>query len=234
MANDTGYAHPEFLADTAWLEEHLQDQGLRIVDTDVPPQYQRAHIPGAVIIEDHYEKDPETNRVHILGPQAFARMAESLGIGDDTLVVAYDNSRGLYATRLWWALNYYGHTNVKVLNGGWLKWLVEGRPITTINPKIPPGARFTPKINDSLMVTTEQLKKDYKKPKVVVWDVRSREEYTSTSTRGNRRPGHIPGAVHLEWLDLVDDKTQMLKPAHELRRILNSKGVTPDKRIEAH
>ena len=234
MADEKGYAHPQFLADTAWLEEHLEDPGIRIVDTDVPEEYRRAHIPGAVVVKDHYEKDPDTDRVHILGPEGFAGLAESLGIGDDTLVVAYDNSRGLYAARLWWALNYYGHANVKVLNGGWRKWLSEGRPVTSIGTKVPPGAKFTPKVNYALIVTAEQLKEDYQKPEVVVWDVRSRGEYTGETTRGNRFTGHIPGAAHLKWLELVDERTHLLKPAAEMRRILESHGITPDKRIEAH
>ena len=78
------------------------------------------------------------------------------------------------------------------------------------------------------------MKEDYQKPEVVIWDVRSRGEYTGDATRGNRRPGHIPNAVHLEWLELVDDDTHLLKPPSEIRRILESHGITPDKRIEAH
>lgn len=234
MAEQQGFVHPEFLMDTRWLAEHLGDKELRVVDCDVPQQYQRAHIPGAVFMEDHYQKDPNTDRVHIMGPDAFAQMAQSLGIGDDTLVVGYDNSRGLYAARLWWALNYYGHTNVKVLNGGWRKWLSEGRPVTSTATQAPPGAKFTPRLNSSLMVTADQMKEDYQKPEVVIWDVRSRGEYVGDATRGNRRPGHVPNAVHLEWLELVDDDTHLLKPPSEIRRILESHGITPDKRIEAH
>ena len=234
MTTEQSFTHPEFLADTAWLADRLHDPNICIVDTDVLDQYQRAHIPNAVVVKDHYEKDPLTERIHILRPKDFAKLAESLGIGDGTLVIAYDNSRGLYAARLWWTLNYYGHTNVKVLNGGWRKWLTEGHPMTTLSPKVPSGAQFTPTVNNSLMVTIQQLKADYQNPGVVVWDVRSRGEYIGETSRGNRRTGHIPGAIHLEWLELVNDETHMLKPAHEIRRILNSHGITPDKRIEAH
>ncbi len=100
MAEQQGFAHTEFLVDTRWLAEHLQDRDLCVVDCDVPQQYQRAHIPSSVFTEDHYQKDPDTDRVHIMRPDAFAQMAQSLGIGDDTLVIGYDNSRGLYAARL--------------------------------------------------------------------------------------------------------------------------------------
>ena len=234
MSERTDFEHPEFLTSTEWLAEHLGEPGIRVVDCDVPEQYQRAHIPGAVFQEDHYQKDPDTNRLHIFGPEGFKQLAESLGIGDDTLVVAYDNSRGLYAARLWWALHHYGHTNVKVMDGGWRKWLSEGRPISDFPAGDPPAVTFTPRLDDSMLVTADQLMTDMNSPEVVVWDVRSRGEYEGTTTRGNRRPGRIVGAVHLEWLELVDGKTPLLKPASEIRRILEDNGITPDKRIDAH
>ena len=234
MSDRTDFEHPEYLTNTAWLGEHLGEPGLCVVDCDVPEQYQRAHIPGAVFQKDHYQKDPDTNRLHILGPQGFKSLAESLGIGDETLVVAYDNSRGLYAARLWWALNHYGHSNVKVMDGGWRKWLSEGHPVTDVPAGTPPPVTFTPREDDSMMVTTTELMADYRKPEVVVWDVRSRGEYEGSITRGNRRPGRIAGAVHLEWLELVDGKTHLLKPASEIRSILEANGITPEKRIDAH
>ncbi len=234
MSERTDFEHPEFLTSTDWLGEHLGDPGIRVIDCDVPDQYQRAHIPGSVFQEDHYQKDPDTNRLHIFGPYGFKQLAESLGIGDDTLVVAYDNSRGLYAARLWWALHHYGHTSVKVMDGGWRKWLSEGRPITDKPTRCTPDVTFTPRLDDSMLVTADQLMHDMNSPDVVVWDVRSRGEYEGTTTRGNRRPGRIAGAVHLEWLELVDGRTHLLKPADEIRRILQANGITPDKRIDAH
>ena len=234
MTTSEGYVHPELLTETQWLAEHLDDPDVRIVDTDVVAAYQRGHIPGAVMIPDNYEKDPDTKGVHILPPDKFARMMESLGIGDDTLVIAYDNSRSLYAGRLWWALSYYGHIRVKALNGGWRKWLEEGRPISLSGPQKREGARFTPRVDASLMVTTEQLKEAYNKLNVAVWDVRSRAEYTGENVRSNRRPGHIPGACHLEWVEMMDDGTHTFKTAAEMRRLLEEKGITPEKEVLAH
>ena len=228
------YAFPEFLADTGWLARCLNDGDIRIVDADVAAAYDRGHIPGAVPVSDNYLKDPSTGRVHILPSYGFAQMMESLGIGDVTTVVAYDNSRSLYAGRLWWALQYYGHRNVKVLNGGWRKWVTEERPISIDRVQVQQGARFTPKADSSLMVTTEELKEAHNRQEVAVWDVRSRREYTGENTRGNRRPGHIPGAVHLEWLEMVDDSTHLFKPAQEMRSILGSRGITPEKEVLTH
>jgi len=234
MTSKAGYAHPEYLVDTNWVAEHLNDRDVRVVDCDVPEQYQRAHIPGSVSQPDHYQKDPANNRVHILGPEGFTKFMMDLGIGNDTLVIGYDNSRGLYAARLWWSLNYYVHTNVKVMNGGWRKWLSEDRPITDASTKVQPAAKFTARANPSLIATADEVKASIGKKLTVVWDVRSRGEYTGETTRGNKRPGHIPGAVHMEWLETVDDKTHLLKPADELRRLLESKRITPEKHIITH
>jgi thiosulfate/3-mercaptopyruvate sulfurtransferase len=234
MARQEGYAFPEFLADTEWLAEHLDDGNIRIVDTDVVAAYQRGHIPGAVLVPDNYEKDPDTSAVHILPPQKFAEMMESLGIGDETTVVVYDNSRSLYAGRLWWALSYYGHQNVRVLNGGWRKWVSEGRRISLDQSPARTGVRFTPRPDASLIATTEHLKESYSKPDVAVWDVRTTGEYTGENTRRNRRTGHIPGAIHLEWLEMMDEKTHTFKLPDEMRRILESNGITPDKEVVAH
>ena len=231
---ESRYAHPEFLADTEWLTKHLVDKGLRIVDTDVDSAYQRGHIPGAVLIPDNYEKDPDSDRVHILPPRQFADLMEFIGIGDDTLVVAYDNSMSLYAGRLWWALKFYGHDNVKILNGGWRKWIKEGRPVSIDPPEECEGVRFTPNREPTLIESTEALKGDYKKNEVVVWDVRSRGEYSGENPRRNLRPGHIPGARHLEWLEMMDGTTHTFKPAVEMRRALKSRGITPDKQVVAH
>ena len=234
MARQEGYEFPEFLADTEWLAGHLDDGNIRIVDTDVVAAYQRGHIPGAVLVPDNYEKDPDTNAVHILPPQKFAEMMESLGIGDDVIVVAYDNSRSLYAGRLWWALSYYGHQNVKVLNGGWRKWISEGRRISLDQSPARMGVQFTPRPDASLIATTEQLQESYSKSDVAVWDVRTMVEYTGENTRRNRRSGHIPGAIHLEWLEMMDEKTHTFKSPDEMRRILESKGITRDREVVTH
>ena len=229
-----GYEFPEFLAETEWLAEHLGDDNLRVIDTDVLDAYRRGHIPGAVLMPDNYQKDPDSSRVHILGPEKFDEMMESLGIGDDTIVVAYDNSRSLYAGRLWWALRYYGHDDVKVLNGGWRKWLNEGRDISLKSAQERPGMHYSARAVPSLIETTEGLKNTYQSPDVVVWDVRSQGEYTGENTRGNKRGGHVPGAAHLEWLETMDEETHTIKPADELRQILSSKGIMPEKEVVVH
>ena len=229
MVGGGDFAHPEFLVDAAWVEAHLEAPSFVVVDTDVEPAYSRGHIPGAALVPDNYEKDPDTGRVHIMPPDKFAAMCRGMGIGDDTLVVAYDNSQSLYAARLWWALNYYSHRSVKVLDGGWRRWVTEGHAISVGKPKPPGPVEFTPRADESLRVMVDELKACCRLSDVVVWDVRSAEEYTGANDRGNRRAGHIPGAIHLEWLQVMDQETHRFKSPEEIRRVLTEMGITSDK-----
>ncbi len=154
-----------------------------------------------------------------------------MGIGDDSLVIAYDNSQSLYAARLWWALNYYGHGDVKVLDGGWRRWISEGRQVSFDRPDPDTGVRFTPRSDESIMVKADELKTACSLEDTVVCDVRSDGDYDGSASRGNQRAGHIPGAVHLEWFNVVDRDSHCLKSPQEIRRILNDNGITPDKAV---
>ena len=234
---EEGYAHPELLTETDWLEEHLDDPDIRIVDCDPFDVYRRAHIKGAVGIRvHHYIKQPgydkEPRKFPLVAPPDTAKeVMESLGIGDGTRVVAYDSNGSLWAARLWWVLNYYGHTEVTVLNGGWQKWFGEGRPVTLDVPK-PEGAVFNPKANPDLVCTLDYGTANVDNPDVVYLDVRSDGEWTGANDRGNKRAGRIPGAVHLEWLNFLQDNPyRTLKPAGELRSLLEQAGVPPGKEV---
>jgi thiosulfate/3-mercaptopyruvate sulfurtransferase len=234
MTTDVGYAHTEFLVDAAWVDAHRGDANVVVVDTDVEAGYLRGHIPGAVMVPDNYEKDPDTGRVHILPPGKFAAMCQNLGIGDDTLVIAYDNNQSLYAARLWWALNYYGHSNVKVLDGGWRAWVQAGLSTSFDRAHPSAGAVFTPRADESVMVKVDELKEACNVGDAVIWDVRSDGEYDGSVSRGNQRVGHIPGAVHLEWFNVMDRETHKFKPAGEVRLLLEEHGITPDKTAYAY
>ena len=234
------YANPEMLVETDWLAAHLDDPSIRLVDADFPQGYARAHIPGAVGqagLGPFLKTDESRSGEHgafLLGPGEFADRMSRMGIGDGGLVVAYDNRMGSYAARLWWALNTYGFRNVKLLNGGWHKWIVEGRPVTTRVPRVEPTS-FTPRRDDSMYGTCDLLKAAIGRPDVAILDVRAEDEYAGRDDRGNRRRGHVPGAVHLEWTELVStDDRRVFRPASELRRLLASRGVTPDKEVHLY
>ena len=226
-----GFAHPEYLVDAAWLDAHKDDPDVVVVDCDVEAGYNRGHIAGAVLVPDNFEKDPETNRVHLMNPDQFKAMCEGLGISADTLVITYDNNQSLYAARLWWALNFYGHSNVKVLDGGWRSWINEGRAASFDRSQTASNAKFTPKTNESIMVKVDELKAACNVVDAVIWDVRSDGEWDGSATRGNQRAGHIPGAVHLEWFNVMDRNTHRFKPPTEIRRVLAANGITPEKKI---
>ena len=232
-----GYVNPEILVETDWLNARLDDPNLRIVDCDPYDAYGRAHIKNAIGIPVHhyikepgYDDDPRGNPL-VAPPDTMKELMERMGIGDDDLVVAYDSNGGLWSTRFWWVLNHHGHTNVKVLNGGWKKWYDEGRP-TSISVPSPADVTFTPRGDDSLVCTLDYGVANVGNDDAVFLDVRSDGEWDGSNSRGNSRAGRIPGAVHLEWLNFItDDSHQTIKPADELREMLEQVGATPDKEI---
>jgi thiosulfate/3-mercaptopyruvate sulfurtransferase len=233
MAADTQFAHPELLAETDWLAEHLEDPSIRIVDCDEFPAYQRLHIRGAVGLRVHHYLKGEDD-VHLMGPEQFAVTMSKHGIGSEHTVVTYDGMGGLYAARLWWALDHYGHQNAKVLNGGFHKWFEEGRPVTSEQPhvervsfEVRPGGDRLCRIDE----VRDAIARD-----TVIWDVRSRAEHTGEDRRQNKHGGHIPGAVHLEWLDLTRPpaRSGLLLPPEEMRARLEAAGITPEKQVLVH
>lgn len=232
-----GYTNPDLLVESDWLEAHLDDPNIRIVDCDPFDAYGRAHIKNAIGIRVHhyikepgYDDDPRANPL-VAPPDTMQELMQSMGIGDDNLIVAYDSNGSLWSTRFWWVLNYYGHTNVKVLNGGWKKWFDEGRPTSISVPQLS-SSGFTPNANDSLVCSLDYGIANTGNSDVVFLDVRSDGEWDGSNTRGNKRAGRIPGAVHLEWLNFItEDSHQTIKPADDLRAMLEAVGATPDKEI---
>jgi thiosulfate/3-mercaptopyruvate sulfurtransferase len=218
------------LVEPAWLAEHLDDPAVRIVDCDLGASWERVHIPGAVSVKEHYYKDPH-NPLFIMGPVDFAATMEEMGIGDDTLVVGYDNLGARYSSRLWWCLNYYGHKAVRILNGGFPRWFSEGRP-HSMAPAAHRSVHFTAKANAKMYATADDVKAAIGKPGIVIVDARSDGEWAGIESRSNQRTGRIPGSVHFEWLvNVTEDDIHMMKPPEELRSMYESAGVTPDKEV---
>ena len=228
------YDAPDLLVETGWLAARLTDPNVRVVDMDDPPAYQKGHIPGAVGVPDRRLKSA-ASPAHVMEAEAMATLMASLGIGDETLVVAYDSNRSLYAARLWWVLSYYGHSRVTVLNGGWRKWCAEARPIEVTPPEAPAGQlKFAPQTRPAMLTTLDGLQAAYDKPDVAVWDIRSRDEFTGASDRGNARRGHVPGARHLEWSELVNEADHTFKGPEEMRRLLADAGISPEKTVHTY
>src|SRR5919206_1950438 len=124
------YAHPEQLVETDWVAAHATDSSIRLVDMR-QSGYAEGHMPGAVYLSPVAIRDAKAPPTFLPAPAAFEEMMARLGISDATRVIVYDERGGIYAARLWWILNYFGHANVALMNGGWIKWTAEQRQTTT-------------------------------------------------------------------------------------------------------
>src|SRR6516225_6440699 len=137
------YAHPEQLVETDWVAAHAADANVRIVDMR-QNGFAEGHVAGAVYISPVAIRDAKAPPTFLPTPAAFEEMMAKLGISDATRVVVYDERGGIYAARLWWILNYFGHSNVALMNGGWVKWQAERRDESRDTPA-PVAAAFTPR-----------------------------------------------------------------------------------------
>lgn len=244
MSNSSAYARPEVLAEPDWLWKRRDDPNLRIIDCSDAAAYDRAHIPGAIRLlreKDTVEvgspqwlKDPN-DRLHVLGAEGVAALAERLGVSDGTTVVAYDDYNGSFATRLWWILSYYGHPDVRVLNGGWQRWLDEGRP-ATFRERVPNPGRFTPQPNEAMRIRLDELKVRHADPELQIVSVLWPEMYAGADNPfGNKRVGHIPGSVNVPLERFfVDADVPTLKPATELQTVLGEVGLSSERETVVH
>lgn len=225
------YTQPDMLVEPEWVAVHHDDPGVRIIDTGSKDAYNRAHIPGAVGYPgSQFLKDEAS---FILGPDVFTELMQTLGVNKDTLIIAYDGSSGLFASRLWWALQYYGHPHMKLLNGGWDAWVAEDRPISIASTP-PERGTFQAHVQEQWLARLDYVKESIGRPERVLLDVRSDDEWTGANPMGAHRGGHLPGAVHLEWNKTVESRTKKFKPAVELRALFANAGVTPDKEVIAY
>jgi len=134
-----------------------------------------------------------------------------------------------------WTFLYYGHADIRILDGGVTKWLSEGRPLDMQQPDWPPVSYVARPVG-AVCCSLDQAKAGVGRDEFVFWDTRSDAEYTGDEAgfRAPPRPGHIPGAAHLEWTELFDPGSRTLKPAAELRQLLESRGITPDKQVASY
>ncbi|HUG15090.1 MAG TPA: rhodanese-like domain-containing protein [Thermomicrobiales bacterium] len=227
------YPRQELLREPQWLAARLDDTSVRVIDCDpVEVATQRPHIPGAVALPIHpYFRDTDTGVGVATAAQTEAIMS-GLGVSNDTTVVCYDSSGGTLAARIWWVLWYYGHENATFLNGGIHAWNQLGLPTET-DWQTPPNGNFHATAHEDRIASCETMLPGLHSGDMIPLDVRAIHEWAGTTPNvANQREGHIPGAVHIEWKDFVDwDQATRLKPAEEIRELLEAKGVTRDKRV---
>jgi thiosulfate/3-mercaptopyruvate sulfurtransferase len=231
MAVET--THKPEIIDSEWLKEHLDDPGLRIVDTRSSYDYGKGHVSNAVNIElfDIVRSWGGLPAMCILQDK-FERLMSSKGIDKDTKVVAYDNFGGLFSARLLWTLEHFGHKNIMVFDGSIKTWRDAGNPFVTIVPKVS-ATEYRAEHNEDNLATKEWILDHLQDQNVRYLDVRRGGEYSGKVAFG-KRGGHIPGAVHIHWLEGIDPKTARFKPIDELRNMYERNGLTPDKEIVAY
>jgi thiosulfate/3-mercaptopyruvate sulfurtransferase len=150
--------------------------------------------------------------------------------------VVYDERGGIYAARLWWILNYFGHSNVALMNGGWIKWTAEHRPTTqTTSETTPvPAGHFTAKPQPKWIATARDVVAAIDKPGVKIVDARTQGEIDGKDLRGIKRGGFIKSSTPVYWEDLLDPQAKTFKPADEIKKLYEARGILPSQEVIAY
>ncbi|HEU5202327.1 MAG TPA: sulfurtransferase [Nitrospira sp.] len=227
--------HP-LLIDTETLQKSLGKPGLVVIDVRGKAAYEfGGHIPGAVHTTWHEYSDPNAVAKGLLDPD-MSRMEHkmrALGINNDSEVVIYSNPFDNWGDegRMFWMLEYFGHEHLRILDGGWVKWVNERRPFEhgRVTPK--PGD-FTIKVASQTIIAKDELRALLKQghPNTIILDARSLEEYLGKEVSGIPRPGHIPSAIHLAWNGFLNNNATV-KDLATIKAGLDEKGLDPGNEI---
>jgi len=225
------------LVSTDWLEDHLADPDLRIIEVCSLPDdrtYNEGHIPGAMWVYWKSACWHETDRDFVT-PEAMARRFGSMGIGPQSTVVLYGDPVQ-YGSYAFWTFTMAGHRNLRLLDGGRRKWVMEGRPLSRTVRRFPAAAYPTPLANASMRVGRRNVRDNLGQQRRLLLDVRSPEEYSGERVSeytfpvdyGAERTGRIPGAVHLYYKELLNADDSFKSP-DQLRQVLDAAAVAPDR-----
>jgi thiosulfate/3-mercaptopyruvate sulfurtransferase len=226
------YKHPEVLVSTQWAAEHLNDAKIRLVEVDVDTTaYDQGHIAGAVgwnwqsQLQDNVRRD-------LIDQKALEALLGASGISNDTTILLYGDNNNWFAAYALWQLKYYGHKDVRLINGGRKKWLEEKRPLTTEATKVARAEYHASKPDESIRARKEEIfaAVEKRRPAELV-DVRSADEFTGKiiappgMTETAQRAGHIPGAANIPWAQAANEDGTF-KSADALKALYDGKGVT--------
>ncbi len=234
------YAHPEYLVDTEWVSKHQDDPQVRILESDEDPLlYAIGHIPGAAQV-DWFSTLQHPLRRDFLTKEKFEEVCSTLGITNDTTVVFYGDKSNWFACYALWLFQYYGHQNVKIMNGGRTKWEQENRPLVKDVPKFQRSTYKAKEADTSIRAFRNDMFQQVEAKKPMV-DVRSPKEYSGEllhmpnyPQEGATRGGHIPGAVSIPWAQAVNEADSTFKTAEELRTLYEGKNIKPGGDIIAY
>jgi thiosulfate/3-mercaptopyruvate sulfurtransferase len=230
----SGFVHPEFLVETDWLEHHLSDPNVVVLDCtthlipnpaatyDVVPgreDFAKGHIKTAQFCDVSRDVSDTSHRLRFMrqSPEDFAAAMRRFGISDDTKVVLYSATSPQWASRVWWLLREFGHDNAAVLNGGWQKWSRENRPMETGSGTSRAPGTFTVKPSRHLMAAKEEVKAAIGDAAVCTLNALSEAQHKAAGGNTYGRPGRIAGSVNVPAAHLLDPATNTFLPADALR-----------------
>ena len=225
------YAHPESLVSTEWVAEHGSDSNVRLVEVDVDTgAYEQGHIAGAVGWNWQSQLQQPVRR-DLASKEEIEELLGGSGIGNDTTVVLYGDNNNWFAAWAFWQLKYYGHRDVRIMNGGRAKWEAEGRPLTTDVPSHPANTYTAAEGDQSIRAYRDQVLAQVNEGSVALVDVRSPAEFSgellapaNLPQEGSQRGGHIPGAANIPWGQAVAEDGSF-KSADELRDLYGGNGI---------
>jgi thiosulfate/3-mercaptopyruvate sulfurtransferase len=221
-----GYAHPDVLVSTDWVEQHLKDPKVRIVESNEDTLlYASGHVPGAVHVDWTSDLNDQVRRDYITR-EGFEALMSRIGATKDTTVVFYGDKNNWWACYAFWVFQLFGHTNAKVMDGGRVKWLKENRPISRDVPSYAATAYKASERNDAPIRAFREDVHTHLRTQGQLVDVRSPEEYTGARmhmpdypNEGALRGGHIPGAKSIPWAKAINPDDGTFKPAAELKKL---------------
>ncbi|BCR04555.1 hypothetical protein DESUT3_16240 [Desulfuromonas versatilis] len=224
----------DYFVSSDWLAK--QRSQVTVVDVRVAPLYLLGHVDGAL----HIDKENflfTRNGVKSLVPTVaeFEALMDRFGITPDTTVVAYAEDKNPYSARFIWTLRYHGHEKAYVLDGGYEKWSKENRPTAMLPTPVTAGSGYKVLGARDVRAEADYILTRLNNPDTIVWDTRKQSEYEGSEVRADRG-GHIPGCLHLDWVNLQKevDGVLVLKSEAEIREMLNQAGITPEREIIAH
>ena len=246
------FVNPQHMVETDWLEQHLDDPTLRILDSTVYlpnyfdesaeqhieivsgyEDYKKGHIPGSIFADQMGDLAGPNNPRYMApmpSPSQFAEAMGRYGIGNEHRVIVYDNFFNGYATRLWWLFRVFGFDNVAVLSGGWKKWTMENRPVSTEIPTYP-ATTFVVHHRPHLVAQKEAVLAAIKDPGTCLINNLDPEEYAGRGPNRYGRRGHIPKSHNVPFTSVLDLENSSFRSPHELYQLFADAGATDSGRV---
>ena len=226
------YARPESIVETEWVYEHLDDPSVRLVEVDVDTNvFDHGHISGAV--GWNWQSQLQQGMVRdLIDKEGMQKLLSDSGISNSTTVILYGDNNNWFACWAFWQLKYYGHQDVRIMNGGRIKWELEGKPFVETKTEVDSVPYLAKEPDESLRAYRDQILKALSESVISLVDVRSPDEYTgllfapeNVPQEGSQRAGHIPGAKNIPWAQATDSDGTF-KTYAELLQLYKDNGIT--------